>query len=212
MLALEGVSRYRGERLLLRRIHFRLSPGRLTLLQGPNGAGKTTLWRILGGLLLPDEGRVLWEGKPLRREDWPRVYREVGLSGTEPFLHEDLTGYENLAFWATAFGFPPSEARAWLERMGLERAGDLPLHRYSLGQRKRLSLARAFLPGPSLVLLDEPFSSLDRDGQRLLADLLQEHRTRGGGALIIQHEVPEYLPVDEQYWLEGGTLRRVGTP
>ncbi|MDI3269813.1 MAG: heme ABC exporter ATP-binding protein CcmA [Bacillota bacterium] len=207
------MSRYRGERLLLRNIHLGLSPGRLTLLQGPNGAGKTTLWMIMGGLLMPDKGHVLWQGKRIRRQDWSLVYRHVGLAGTEPFLHQDLTGQQNLVFWARACGLSGGrEADRWLQQVGLQREGDLPVRRYSLGQKKRLGLARAFLSEPTVLLLDEPFSSLDRDGQRLLLALLHQHRARGGSALVVQHEAPPDLAADEIYRLEGGILHREGRP
>ena len=179
-----------GTRLVLRDIDFRVGPGDLVSLVGPNGAGKTTLLRILGLLSAPDAGFVRWfEG----REDMPAIRRKIGYVGHETYLYEHLTARENLAYYAALMRVTaaPSRVEEMLERFGLSHVRQAPVRTFSRGMRQRLTLGRAFLAAPKLLLLDEPRSGLDRGGRDLLDRVLGEVLEAGGAVVMSDHEIAD---------------------
>jgi heme exporter protein A len=159
---------------------------------GPNGAGKTTLLRILAGLMRPTAGQIRVLGRPLEQRS-PETRAAIGLLSHQSLLYDDLTLLENLTFAARLYSLdrPREVAETALSRAGLEdRAGDLP-RLLSRGLLQRAAIARAFLHRPKVLLLDEPFTSLDAAAaSRLRADL----RTRlaeGLGLVLVTHHLTE---------------------
>ncbi|MBX6350645.1 MAG: heme ABC exporter ATP-binding protein CcmA, partial [Clostridia bacterium] len=187
MLALEKARVVLGGREVLRGASLALAAGRVLLLTGRNGSGKTTVWRLLAGLARPDSGRVSWQGRPLGPDGWLWAKARTGVVGHEPLAAGSLSALENLEFFAAAHGVRDARALAlrWARRVGLGRLAERPLASLSRGQRQRYALARAFQHEPEVVLLDEPFAGLDDEGEGLVAELLAEHRARGGAALLI---------------------------
>lgn len=186
------LSKTYGVTPVLRGVEFRLLPGHGAVLVGANGAGKSTLLSILAGLAAPSEGRALIFGADSRRMG-ARYRRRIGLISHQSMLYPNLTGRENLEFCATLFGVdePHIAAAAWLERVGLVAAANQRVRGYSRGMEQRLAAARALLPEPALLLLDEPFASLDVQGAELMAGLIAEATARGCAVVIAAHRVPE---------------------
>jgi ABC-type multidrug transport system ATPase subunit len=158
---------------------------------GPNGAGKTTLLRILAGLMRPTAGQIRVLGQPL--EHGSAQSRAIGLLSHQSLLYDDLTLLENLTFVARLYGLsrPYEVAKAALAQAGLEgRADELP-RRLSRGLLQRAAIARALLHRPKVLLLDEPFASLDAAAaDRFRADL--RTRLAGGlGVVLVTHHLTE---------------------
>jgi ABC-type multidrug transport system ATPase subunit len=221
-LRLEQVSRRFGHHVALRNVSLQLHAGQITLLLGPNGAGKTTLLKAASTLLPPTRGRVVAQvevnGQALEL-DLGALAQErrdfVGLVSHASLLYEDLTGLENVALFARLYDVPSPDqrARALLEELGLWEAAGRRVAGYSRGMRQRLSIARALLQEPALVLLDEPFTGLDQDGIRIVLGVLRGLRARGALVLLITHllTLPEDL-VDRAVLIRGGQVAADGAP
>jgi heme exporter protein A len=192
---LTGVSRTFGRRRAVDGVDLALNSGDCLALFGPNGAGKTTLLRIVAGLLRPTKGTVHVGGKSLRDDAAARA--NVGLISHQSMLYRALTARENVEFAAKLYGLPdPRDAatRA-LERMRiLDRAGT-PVRALSRGLQQRVSIARAIVHEPSVVLLDEPYTGLDAAGGAALTDMLHVLRSAGAALVLVTHNVDEGLEV-----------------
>ncbi|WP_049986724.1 ABC transporter ATP-binding protein [Halobellus rufus] len=150
-------------------LSFAVERGSTVGLFGPNGAGKTTLLRMMAGLARPTRGTIAVDGVELAPDDYT-TYRTVGVVTHETMLYDELTARENLRVHADLHGVADPEARCAtvLETVGLSHRGSDRPAAFSHGLRKRLSLARALLHDPEVLLLDEPYTGLD---QRSVADL-----------------------------------------
>lgn len=163
----------RGDRLLFRRLSFKLAPGAACHVTGANGAGKTTLIRAMAGLTTPYAGVVLREGA-------------LGLLDERSGLDPDLPLGRALAFW---FGVDAcGQADAVIARLRLEALTEVPVRYLSTGQKKRAALARLMGQRAQIWLLDEPLSGLDTASQGLVAELVRDHCASGGIALIASHQ------------------------
>ena len=182
-LVAEGVSCFRGDRLVLDRVGFGVAAGGAMLLLGPNGAGKSTLLRVLAGLKRLDGGRVLFDGTG----DYAG---RVAFLGHQDAVKPGLTALENLAFAAHLGG---GDALAALDGVGLASLAALPARMLSAGQKRRLALARLALSGAALWLLDEPTLGLDTGSIERFGVLLAAHRA-GGGMVVAATHVPLPLP------------------
>ena len=183
-----GLRKDYGDRTVLRGVDISVPWGQTAVLFGPNGAGKTTLLRILAGLARPDAGDVHIAGLRMRRSGG-RARTLVGFIGHQTLLYSDLTCRENLVFYAKLYGVdrPASRINDVLEQMNLADRADRRVCTLSHGMQKRLSLARAILHEPAVLLLDEPESGLDTDSVASLGDLLQDWSASGRSALLTTH-------------------------
>ncbi len=170
-IELAGLTRRYGERTALREVSFSLPAGHTLVVFGPNGAGKSTLLRILATLLRPHAGSARVFGHELPGEGWA-VRGRVGLLGHDPLLYRDLTARENLRFHARLHGVAPERVDRLLERVGMARRADEPMHTLSRGMVQRVAVARAVLHDPPLLLLDEPRASLDPAAAELVEPLI----------------------------------------
>lgn len=180
----------RGDRTLFSGIDLRLQAGEALWLSGANGSGKSSLLRILCGLSAPGAGVVLWHGQDIRRTR-DTFHRDLFYCGHAPGLKDDLPAWRNIDVARRLAGQPCSvdEAARALALFGLEHAVHLPCAILSQGQRKRVALARlALTPRPRLLLLDEPFSALDKDSVAALQALLQAHLRDGGMVVYTTHQ------------------------
>ena len=162
-IELRGVRKRFGRQLVLAGVTTELRSGEVGLLLGPNGAGKSTLLGILSTLSRPSRGEVLYGDIPHPRAE-TELKGEIALVAHAPMLYRHLSGRENLRFFARIHGVQNAEeaVTAWLERVDMAHAADRPVAELSRGMTQRLTLARALLPGPRLLVLDEPFTGLDR--------------------------------------------------
>ena len=182
-----------GPRAAVDAVSFSLASGDCLALFGPNGAGKTTLLRVLAGLLKPTRGTVAVHGLPVRGDAAARA--RVGLISHQSMLYRALTAQENVAFAARLYGIdePNAAARAALERMRILDRADTPVRALSRGLQQRVSIARAVVHAPSVVLLDEPYTGLDAAGGAALTEMLRALRATGATLVLVTHNVDEGL-------------------
>jgi heme ABC exporter ATP-binding subunit CcmA len=174
-------------------VTFSLAAGECLALFGPNGAGKTTLLRVLAGLLKPTSGSARVAGVQL--PGGPLARSRVGLISHHTMLYEALSPRENVSFSARLYGIRDVRGRVddSLRRMSMLERADAPIRSLSRGMQQRVSIARAMVHSPQLVLADEPYSGLDESGARALTTLLRELRTAGTSIIIVTHNLAEGL-------------------
>ena len=189
------VTRSFGRRRAVDGVDLSLQPGQCLALFGPNGAGKTTLLRIVAGLLRPTSGTVKVGGQSLR-DDAPARAR-VGLVSHQSMLYRALTSRENIEFTARLYGLsdPRAAATRALERMHMLDRADTPVRALSRGLQQRISIARAIVHVPLVVLLDEPYTGLDAAGAAALSDTLRLLRSHGATMVLVTHNVDEGLAI-----------------
>jgi len=178
-----GLEKRYGDRRILRGIELDVGRGDFLLVTGPNGSGKTTLLRLCAGLAAPTRGEL----------DVTVSRGNVGYLAHEPLVYRELTALENLDLYGRLYRVPERRERIGmlLERFGLWEARHDRAGSYSRGMLQRLALCRAFLHEPELLILDEPYSALDDEGEALLDRELAE-RTRRATFVVATHE-PERL-------------------
>ena len=187
-IALEahGLECIRDDRTLFSELAFRIETGQALLLEGRNGSGKTSLLRILCGIRLPDAGSVSWCGEDINRLG-PDYHEHTAYVGHRDGIKQDLTPLENLLM-ARALGVPgPVTAQEALEQVDLYGFEDIPTRNLSAGQQRRLALARLLVTSARLWILDEPFTSLDVHGIRVIEGLMESHTARGGMLAMTSH-------------------------
>jgi len=182
-----------GRRVAVAGVDLTLDAGECLALFGPNGAGKTTLLRLVAGLLRPSAGSVRVQGVDVRRD--ARARSHVGLISHHNMLYAPLTALENVEFTARLYGLsaPRDAARRALESMRVSDRAQAPVRTLSRGLQQRVSIARAIVHDPTLVLLDEPYSGLDEAGAAALTALLQALRVQGATLVVVTHNVSEGL-------------------
>jgi heme ABC exporter ATP-binding subunit CcmA len=181
-VAADGVWKYFGDYPALRGASFHVSKGACVALLGRNGAGKTTFLRILARLSKATKGEVKVDGR-------------IGYLGHGIGVYDDLSALENLTLFAQLAGLanPTQVANDALEHVGLTRVKDGLAREFSRGMRQRLAIARAFLHKPDLLVLDEPFTSLDDRAVAVLQQLLGSARARGSTIVMSTHQIREAM-------------------
>lgn len=189
-LTVEDVSRHFGRRRALSRISFRVGRGVILGVLGPNGAGKSTMMALLATLLRPTSGRIRY-GAHDTMTSGALLRASIGLLGHDLFLYPELTGRENLAFFAGLYGVTDSAAAAdaALARAGLSDRADDPVSTWSRGMRQRVALERALIHRPRLVLLDEPFTGLDDASTAALVQRLLTLRETRAIVVLATHDL-----------------------
>ena len=188
-----GLAKSFGRRTAVANVDLSLGVGDCLALFGPNGAGKTTLLRLLAGLLKPSSGRARVMGVDVRRDAGARA--GIGLISHHSMLYSPLTVIENVEFSAKLQGLPDARAAAMtaLATMRVKERADTRVRDLSRGLQQRVSIARAMVHGPSVVLLDEPYTGLDDVGAQALTELLRAMLARGSTLILVTHNVPEGL-------------------
>ena len=192
LLDVHGLGRAFGARRAVVDVSFSLQSGECLALFGPNGAGKTTLLRVLAGLLKPSAGSASLSGVPL--PGGAPLRSRIGLVSHHTMLYEALSARENVAFAAKLYGIrDPGRVSSALERMSMLERADTDVRSLSRGMQQRVSIARATVHAPALVLADEPYSGLDDSGARALTSLLRDLTAAGAAVIIVTHNLVEGL-------------------
>jgi len=192
LLEVAGLSRNFGTRRAVAGVSFSLGEGECLALFGPNGAGKTTLLRVLAGLLKPSAGVAMLSGISL--PGGSTVRSRIGLISHHTMLYDALSARENVSFAARLYGIrDPERVDAALDRMSMLERADTRVRSLSRGMQQRVSIARAMVHSPRLVLADEPYSGLDESGARALSSLLRELIAAGTAVIIVTHNLAEGL-------------------
>lgn len=190
MISVIRLTKRYGFRNVLLNLDLSVQEGEFVALLGPNGAGKTTLLRILATLARPNSGLVRINGYALPAQS-TQARSVLGVVSHQPLLYGDLTAQENLEFYSRMYSIPQATARInhVLKFAGLEnRSGDL-VRTFSRGMQQRLSIGRAILHDPSVLLLDEPYTGLDQDACEMLDNLLREVASQGKTILLTSHDL-----------------------
>ena len=188
-LVVDAVGKDFGYHHVLRDVSFSVEEGEYIALMGSNGAGKTTLLRMIAGLSRPSAGSVSIAGVDLRRAG-PGLQRRIGFVSHESLLYPELTGRENLAFQAELFGVESFDAAiaSLDELLDLAPILDRPAGVLSRGNRQRLTLARALMHAPRVLLLDEPFTGLDEASTNRLLKILKTLVDSGRTVIMTTHD------------------------
>ncbi|MGH7836946.1 MAG: ABC transporter ATP-binding protein [Candidatus Binataceae bacterium] len=196
---------------VLRGVNLRVAGGRGLLVAGRNGAGKSTLIALLAGLQRPSAGAAMLFGADSRSLA-PDLRRRVGILTHQSFLYPNLTARENLEFFGALYGSRDAGAvaDAWLDRVGLAIAADERVRDFSRGMERRLSLARAMLATPEVLLMDDPFEALDAEGTALTVAVTAEAMARGCAVVMTAHQAvaPSGLTLELAELAHGRLLSR----
>jgi len=200
-------------REILKGITFAVREGEIFGYLGPNGAGKTTTIKCLLGLIRPDAGTIEILGRSHRS---PRSREPLGFLPENPYFYDYLTAREFLAFTADLFGLGRAEKEGRIRRLlalvGLERAADLPLRKYSRGMLQRAGLAQALINDPKLVILDEPLGGMDPIGRKEIRDIIVRFKDEGKTVFFTSHILQDIEMIcDRVAIIVGGRIVREGT-
>ncbi len=196
----------------VRGISFEVSPGEILGFLGPNGAGKSTTIRILTGQLTPLSGSVRILGMEMTRDD-PAVQARIGVCFEEKNLYLNMSGKENLRFFASLFGLRNPDLDRLLRKVGLADRAEDRVSGYSKGMRQRLMVARALVNDPDVLFLDEPTDGLDPVSSRTIRDLIRDVAKRGAAVLLTTHDMLEADELSDRVaFISEGKLHAMDTP
>ena len=199
----EEIIKQFGRFAALRGVTGEFASGKLYVIVGDNGAGKTTLLRTIAGLAQPTRGTI----SVLGTEDLRRIRTHIGYMAHPSLLYDEMSAMENLRYFAGLYGVEVARCREVISSVNLNPDLERPVGQYSQGMRQRLSLARALLNDPKLLLLDEPFSNVDSRSAHLMAVLLGQLRDQRKTILVVTHQ-PGILEVaaNEFVSMEAGKI------
>ena len=207
IIEVEKLSKAYGLLPALKRLDFSIDRGEFVLLFGANGSGKSTLLRLLSGLAKPTSGVIRIGGWELPREAMA-VRAQIGLVAHRPLLYDNLTASENLDFYGKLYGIEANEraerSRELLRQAGLSRRADSLVRTFSRGMKQRLSIARARLHQPDILLLDEPYSGLDQAACKRLDSMLAGAHEAGRTIILSTHQVARAPQIAERALLLSG--------
>ncbi|MGW8321752.1 MAG: LPS export ABC transporter ATP-binding protein [Thermodesulfobacteriota bacterium] len=217
-LEVSSVTKTYRHRQVVRGISLHAQSGEVVGLLGPNGAGKTTTFYMIVGLVKPDEGQVVLDGKPIGNLPmYERARLGIGYLPQEPSVFGRLTVLENLLVVMEILGLGRPEglerSRRMLEEFHLSHLAESKGYQLSGGERRRVEIARALAVGPSFLLLDEPFAGIDPITIGDLKGVIGYLKEKGLGVIITDHNVRDTLSItDRAYIINGGQVLDAGPP
>ena len=215
-LAAENLVKRYGKREVVGHVSLDVEKGEVVGLLGPNGAGKTTTFYMITGMIRPDAGHVMLNGRDITRLPmYQRARLGVGYLSQEPSVFRKLTVAQNLLGVLEILNVPRRERYAktkkLLEDLSISHLADQKAHNLSGGERRRVEIARALANDPSFILLDEPFAGIDPIAVEDIQKIVRGLSERGIGVLITDHNVHETLMItDRAYLLYEGAILRAG--
>ena len=217
-LRAEKLSKSYGKRKVVDNVNLKLKRGEVVGLLGSNGAGKTTIFHMILGNITPEQGRIFLNGEELT--DLPmylRVRKGIGFLPQEPSAFRGLTVEENLQVVCEILSLPKTQSEQIIENLiqelGLERVRDAKAYRLSGGERRRLEIARALIPSPKFLLLDEPFTGIDPIAVMEIQRIILSLKEKGIGILLTDHNVRDTLKItDRAYIIHKGVILKEGSP
>ena len=206
IVVIDAVVKQFGRFAALRGVSAEFAAGRMYAILGDNGAGKTTLLRTLAGLVQPTRGSV----RILGSTDLRAICRQLGYMAHPSLLYDEMSGMENLRYFGRLYAIADDQrGAATMKAVDLEPTLLRPVAQYSQGMRQRLSLARALLNDPEVLLLDEPFSNVDTRSAHAMVELLAQMRTAGKTVFVVTHQAALLEgAADEFVWMEAGQITR----
>jgi ABC-type multidrug transport system ATPase subunit len=204
IIVTKNLSKQFGRFAALRSVTAEFHPRRLYGIIGDNGAGKTTLLRLMAGLTQPSRGELTILGEKKLRS----ICHQVGYMAHPSLLYDEMSGMENLEYFAGLYGLQDKARCAdVIRQVKLDPELHRPVGQYSQGMRQRMSLARALLHDPQLLLLDEPFSNVDIGSARQMVRLLAEMRDTGKTIFVVTHQASLLeRAADEFIWMQAGQI------
>lgn len=207
LIEIKHMSKCFGPTTVLNNINMELTSGTVYGFQGINGSGKTMLMRAISGLIHPTEGEILIDGHSLTgKNSFPP---SMGLLIETPSFLNNHTGYANLKMLSELKDNPISDDEIYeaLKLMGLSDSAEKKVKKYSLGMRQRLGIACAIMENPELLILDEPFNSLDEHGIECTSQVIKDAKERGALIIIACHDRELLRSVaDEIFKIVGGSI------
>jgi heme exporter protein A len=189
IIEIENLSKAYGFLPVLKTLNLSIARGQFVALLGANGSGKSTLLKMLAGLSKATAGTIRIGGWEIPGEA-EHVRAQIGMVSHKALLYENLTARENLAFFAKLYQLKDaSRIDSLLERVGLSKRANSLVRSFSRGMQQRLSIARALLHDPKVLLFDEPYTGLDQDASKILDGLLQEAHSEGRTIIMTTHEL-----------------------
>ncbi|HZQ21152.1 MAG TPA: ABC transporter ATP-binding protein [Terriglobales bacterium] len=203
VVAADNVIKQFGRFAALRGVTAQFTAGKLYVIVGDNGAGKTTLLRVIAGLAQPTRGKI----SVFANQNIRSVRANIGYMAHPSMLYDEMSGIENLRYFARLYEVKESACRAAITIVKLDPDLERPVGQYSQGMRQRMSLARAILNDPQLLLLDEPFSNVDSRSAREMSSLLGQMRDQSKTLFVVTHQ-PALLEsiADEFIYMEAGQI------
>jgi ABC-type multidrug transport system ATPase subunit len=203
VITVEGLVKQFGRFAALRGVTAEFDAGKFHVILGDNGAGKTTLLRALAGLAHPTRGTVSILGKAPHN-----ACRDIGYMAHPSLLYDEMSGMENLRYFARLYDIAgDGRCEQAIQAVGLDPELSRPVGKYSQGMRQRMSLARAILHDPKILLLDEPFSNVDVHSAREMVGLLKGMRDAGKTVFVVTHQAALLEGVaDEFVWMQAGEI------
>ena len=207
-IEVKGLTKSYGRTQVLRGLDLNVRWGEVIAILGPNGSGKTTLMKALATLTRPDEGTIRIANLSTSRSG-QRIRRVIGVVTHDSLLYPDLTGYENLSFYARMFRLDSIDerVRTVTEKLGMTSRLDQKVGTLSHGMQKRFSIARALLHDPLVLIMDEPDSGLDQEALALLDAVITDRETPVRTVLMTTHNLERGLALaDRVAILSGGRI------
>ncbi len=195
----EGLKKSFGNFDALRGVDLHVKRGEFMTLFGPNGAGKTTLIKLLATLTNPTSGTLSVYGYDVRK-DVNNIRSVIGVISHDPYLYDNLSAFENIKFFGTLYGLDDvdNRARSVIKQVGLEKRMNDLVRTFSRGMKQRLTVARAIVHEPKILLLDEPYTGLDQHGAQIFGEMLSDLKSQRRTILMTTHNIEEGLDLSDR--------------
>lgn len=217
LLQVEKLTKAFSKKTVVNKVSFEVYTGEVVGLLGKNGAGKSTLFRMIIGLIRPDDGIVYFQGNDITHQPiYVRARHGMGYLSQEPSIFQRLTTEENILAVLETLKYSRAEKyerlMQLLGELGLARLAKMKAYTLSGGERRRLEIARSLATSPTLILLDEPFTGVDPIAITEVKEIIMHLREKGIGLLITDHNVRDALSItDRSYIIDEGVIITRGT-